>query len=335
MFLAGADGQTPELRAPSIKGAMRFWWRAMNGHLEVNDLKQKESKIFGGVGDGQTQSRIIIRAQCEEFTPSYEEFNHVFYTYDGNRRRNQGRAFPTNPMFYLAYGPANWVREEKKTMFIRPYIPTNTKFIIKIVVKEDEIVTEVLDTVKILEQFGGLGAKSRNAFGCFQIIECRVNDLVQHLETIPATRFSVNQLSEFTSISGYLSFFETKKIDFSNWEDAFKNICIAYQFARENIEPWHEWYVRELIGLPIVVQNERGDSNNFLERHAKPYFMHVTRVNNKFKGEILLLPYNYLSKNPEISPDKFEPYKRDYLAALNQFNSLLEEKLTLVAHKTL
>jgi len=33
MFLAGADGVTPELRAPSIKGAMRFWWRACNGHL--------------------------------------------------------------------------------------------------------------------------------------------------------------------------------------------------------------------------------------------------------------------------------------------------------------
>ncbi len=30
MFLARADGKTPELRPPSIKGLMRFWWRAMN-----------------------------------------------------------------------------------------------------------------------------------------------------------------------------------------------------------------------------------------------------------------------------------------------------------------
>ncbi len=30
MFLACADGKTPELRPPSIKGLMRFWWRAMN-----------------------------------------------------------------------------------------------------------------------------------------------------------------------------------------------------------------------------------------------------------------------------------------------------------------
>ena len=28
MFMAGADGETFELRPSSIKGDMRFWWRA-------------------------------------------------------------------------------------------------------------------------------------------------------------------------------------------------------------------------------------------------------------------------------------------------------------------
>lgn len=60
MFLAGADGRTPELRAPSIKGAMRFWWRAMNGHLRLKDLRKKEEAIFGGTNIGG-RSSIIIR----------------------------------------------------------------------------------------------------------------------------------------------------------------------------------------------------------------------------------------------------------------------------------
>ena len=47
MFLRGADGRTPELRAPSIKGAMRYWWRAINGHLAPNELLAMESAIFG------------------------------------------------------------------------------------------------------------------------------------------------------------------------------------------------------------------------------------------------------------------------------------------------
>lgn len=61
MFLAGADGRTPELRPPSIKGAMRFWWRAMNGHLSPEELKKRETEIFGGSGKGQGRSNVIIK----------------------------------------------------------------------------------------------------------------------------------------------------------------------------------------------------------------------------------------------------------------------------------
>jgi CRISPR-associated protein Cmr1 len=56
MFLAGADG-TPELRAPSIKGALRFWWRAINGHLSLKDMREAEGEIFG---DTTKRSNVII-----------------------------------------------------------------------------------------------------------------------------------------------------------------------------------------------------------------------------------------------------------------------------------
>ncbi len=61
MFLAGADSRTPELRPPSIKGAMRFWWRALHGHLSLKELKEKESRIFGGTGGVQARSCFSIR----------------------------------------------------------------------------------------------------------------------------------------------------------------------------------------------------------------------------------------------------------------------------------
>jgi CRISPR-associated protein Cmr1 len=60
MFLSGADGQTPELRAPSIKGALRFWWRAVNGHLELKELKEKEATIFGSPDDKGGKSLVRI-----------------------------------------------------------------------------------------------------------------------------------------------------------------------------------------------------------------------------------------------------------------------------------
>jgi len=61
MFLAGADGKTPELRPPSIKGAMRFWWRAMNGNMGIEKLREEEAKIFGGGGEEAKRSSFHLR----------------------------------------------------------------------------------------------------------------------------------------------------------------------------------------------------------------------------------------------------------------------------------
>jgi len=75
MFMAGANGKTPELRAPSIKGAMRFWWRAMHGNLGLKELKEKEAEIFGGSGEKEGRSNVIIRiTKSLEYGGRYKEF---------------------------------------------------------------------------------------------------------------------------------------------------------------------------------------------------------------------------------------------------------------------
>jgi len=65
MFLSGADGTTPELRPPSIKGAMRFWWRAMNGHLPLAELKKEEVKIFGGSYKDENGKEVSMRSKIQ------------------------------------------------------------------------------------------------------------------------------------------------------------------------------------------------------------------------------------------------------------------------------
>jgi CRISPR-associated protein Cmr1 len=47
LLMHGADGKTPELRPASIKGVMRFWWRAIHGNLPLKELREKEGEIFG------------------------------------------------------------------------------------------------------------------------------------------------------------------------------------------------------------------------------------------------------------------------------------------------
>ncbi|MBA4369031.1 MAG: type III-B CRISPR module RAMP protein Cmr1, partial [Desulfobacterium sp.] len=46
MFLGGSDPKKAELRAPSVKGALRFWWRALYGSDNLEKMKKREGEIF-------------------------------------------------------------------------------------------------------------------------------------------------------------------------------------------------------------------------------------------------------------------------------------------------
>ena len=85
MFLAGANNKEPELRAPSIKGMLRFWWRALHPDLVINGnnyikLKEYESKIFGDSGKqfGKSKVRIILShfnsMKIKDFRPTTKNF---------------------------------------------------------------------------------------------------------------------------------------------------------------------------------------------------------------------------------------------------------------------
>lgn len=62
MFLMGADNETPELRAPSVVGQLRYWLRAALGGVVGDDLealKRAEAEVFGdNNGTGAVSVRL-------------------------------------------------------------------------------------------------------------------------------------------------------------------------------------------------------------------------------------------------------------------------------------
>ena len=59
-FCAGADQARAEVRAPSIRGQLRWWFRVLGGTPE------QEKRVFGGVhGDAPAASAIVIRVRSE------------------------------------------------------------------------------------------------------------------------------------------------------------------------------------------------------------------------------------------------------------------------------
>lgn len=61
LFSRGAYEDRAEIRAPSIRGQLHWWFRALGGSYE------EEKRVFGGVHNGATASKVVVRVVPEPF----------------------------------------------------------------------------------------------------------------------------------------------------------------------------------------------------------------------------------------------------------------------------
>lgn len=283
MFLAGADSKTPELRAPSIKGLLRFWWRALHGHLPIEELRKEEAKIFGGAGEKEKKSSfsVVVRGN---FKSSLKRFpNHPVSV----TSRSRGRTFHINILDYLAYGLL-----EYKKGFIRPYILPGSRFIVILSGFEKPVLDEIKNVFWIFMNLGGLGSRSRNGFGNFQIKNADEVNLTPINCLSFKNSFHDDRIPKFTAFSKNMRIFKTRR-SFDSWDKALAEIGKAYRDARGKLEPKHRYEKRQFLGAPIVVYKK---TESFLERRAKPFFIHVQKTsNNNYLGLFFYLPSEYCS----------------------------------------
>lgn len=295
MFLVGADGTTPELRPASIKGALRFWWRAMNGHLvgengDLKPLKDRESEIFGGSGEGQGRSKILIRV-----IPNKVHINKF------------GRI--DSKIKYLAYGA-----EE------RSFINVGSTFTIKITVNEgnneraNSLLNEIKTAFSSLVYFGGIGAKSRNGFGSFTSTNILPFDEVKN---------SIEEISEdylnipYTSFNNTCQLYFLNKDNIDSWEGAIEALSDLYKNYGKSAVPKNK---RIHIGAPYKNQSPP-------ERHSKLFLMSVLKKSDYLKCIITYLPYNYLSDYPELDETQIDNVRDIWEKATSSFkNAIFEAK---------
>ncbi|MEI7770232.1 MAG: type III-B CRISPR module RAMP protein Cmr1, partial [Chloroflexales bacterium] len=153
LFLNGADNQTPELRAPSFRGVLRFWLRALLG-AQVGDntksLYARESRVFGNTTTG---SPVVVRVSAPD-----------------------GLAISSRRMLPHSTQKdfANRAIEERScidlTLASRIGMP--------------KIPDEALAALLMLISFGGVGKRSRRGFGSLQPIDVRASDLPVDVNTL-------------------------------------------------------------------------------------------------------------------------------------------------------
>ncbi len=146
LFLGGAD-QQPELRPASVRGALRFWLRAMFGGVigdgDIDRLHQLEANVFGKTEVG---SPIVIRILDHPPASNVQELNQPGCGY-------------------------LWFSMKKRNAPNRQAISAATRWraILQMRRGEDAIVNRAVEALWLLSQLGSLGARSRRGAGSLQI----------------------------------------------------------------------------------------------------------------------------------------------------------------------
>jgi len=96
MFMAGADGEHFELRPPSLKGDLRFWWRAYYWGKQtysptIDEIRTEEGNIFGTTDNGGRKSGFALQIHHPQLNPTMNKFpNHPISVV------SRGKSFPIN-----------------------------------------------------------------------------------------------------------------------------------------------------------------------------------------------------------------------------------------------
>jgi len=321
MFIGNAIAGEAELRPSAIKGALRFWWRAMQAGSSIKKIHEDEAKIFGSADDklGSRSKLVVNIEKITSFNPVNPEFtekervqgetNHTnllgtsklvsdFYP-------NSVRNYHSNILEYLSYGLHDYVTGD--VVFNRYCIKPGEKFTVTLYTSDNELREKIGNVFRVFAWFGGLGAKSRNGFG--QICILNDNGEPRYSEQ-PTLNYSEIELSSFSSFNKYLKIFQKKSQSHNRWDLALSETGWAYRMSRLKLDTddtnglkakgKHHYENRLYIAQPIEVKNPPFPISNFLERHSKTYFLFVNKISkDNFSSGILHLPSNYSVENCE------------------------------------
>ncbi|HEX9726503.1 MAG TPA: RAMP superfamily CRISPR-associated protein [Vicinamibacteria bacterium] len=174
LYLGGADQQA-EIRAASFKGVLRSWYRAADP-----EFRGRESRLFGGTGRNEGQSRVLLRTHADPFKP-YE------WDREGARQYSEGRGQQTrNGLIYFGW-PFQFGRGP-----IRTAVPPGTRISLRCVVPRSLLVDErrgLLAALWLLGRLGSLGTRAGRGFGSLTLLdwscEPREDEWQQELDRLP------------------------------------------------------------------------------------------------------------------------------------------------------
>lgn len=286
MFLSGADQTQTELRLPSFKGALRFWWRALNWGQDdlasIADLKHAEARLFGGTGSGEGQAMFLLRIAPDTTIETGNQAHFKQGTCQG----------------YAGYGLT-----DAKDRLNRQFITPGSQFQVQVRGPRAQASDwqQLRQALQALGLLGGLGGRSRKGWGSLTLTGLDgVGDAWSAPDTESSLRAGVDafftQSSTGTDPPPFSAFSRFAQIKIcaacKNADAAHQQLAKDYQ---EQVEASSPKSHREGFGLPRKTAGENAGL-----RRASPVFLHVHQVdaNGPALPVVTFLPAQFLGQQP-------------------------------------
>src|SRR6266700_4736348 len=175
LFLAGADQTTAELRAPTFRGLMRYWYRALIGGMvganerSLSQVMEAETAIFGAT---DTRSTVAIRIFDVSERP--KEFIERTAINIAGKWRATGKG-------YLLWSMARSGKVERGNLKpARWFFPPGTIFRLTLSAQSDDDsrFKQAIAAFWLLINLGSVGSRSRRCAGSIVVSK--------HVETTPS-----------------------------------------------------------------------------------------------------------------------------------------------------
>jgi CRISPR-associated protein Cmr1 len=297
LFMSGADQDKAELRLPSIKGALRFWWRALAwerlGNLEA--IREDEAKLFGSTDAGQ--AGVLMRLEPAEFTPVSK----------GDVLKDNGRVVGEGAR-YLGYGVMEAFASRNKGteagQLTRACIQAPFSFRLHLAFKptvSSALEDTVTDALQCLGLVGGMGSKARKGYGSLTLAALERDG--ETLWSTPKTTAELESaLKKLTSTrrnaeAPYTAFSKNARIVMLPGNSGESALGLLNRIGRDQIF-YRSW------GQGGTVLRESSEKN-FKDDHDLMKMVAAGRPTQTHPRRIAFgLPHNYgRSKQEQVEPD--------------------------------
>jgi CRISPR-associated protein Cmr1 len=337
-FLGNAE-QSAQWRTPPFKTLLRQWWRVLNAHLSVSDLRKKEGQTFGAaLDDTGLQSRVRLRLD------SWSNGKMKEWPSDPTTPHKEVRnGMSIGSHLYLGYGPLRSASgtKLKGNAAIQANESGNLSLICD-VKKVPMLDTHLVDVMQLAHWFGTLGGRSRNGWGSAQFTSKNQNlmsfDQLVHSPLIDKITMPLSDCLNFDypgalgSDSSGLLLWKAKMVS-DSWENAMKElarikIALRTSFSLAGHSRGGSLEDRHVLSYPLTTNHDTRD----YDKNARLPNQLRFKVHKTSDGKYMPVAFHFPVKTPEsvLAKNAKSFNKQEQLVVWQQAHKKMDELMTRI-----